>query len=157
MKNLAAALALLVLLASPAWAGAHGCSASSTRDNFATEFRKCLPLAQGGDVEAQNNLGFMYAQGRGVAKDYGQALKWFRMAAEQSDSYAQFHLGIMHENGQGVAQDYVQAHMWYSLAIANSTGGMRDMTKLSLDDLAGRMAPDQIARAQEMARNFKPR
>jgi TPR repeat protein len=63
----------------------------------------------------------------------------------------------MYEAGHGAAQDYAQAHTWYSMVVENSRGrGMRDMTKLNLDNLASRMTPDQIARAQEMARNFRP-
>ena len=36
-------------------------------------------------LELQRNLGFMYAEGRGVAKDDAQAADWFRKAAEQGD------------------------------------------------------------------------
>jgi TPR repeat protein len=37
---------------------------------------------------AQNNLGFMYANGQGVAQDYSEALKWYRLAAAQDQSPA---------------------------------------------------------------------
>ena len=36
-----------------------------------------------GSSTAQSNLGWLYEQGRGVAKDYAEARKWYRMAAEQ--------------------------------------------------------------------------
>jgi TPR repeat protein len=38
------------------------------------------------DAEAQNNLGMMYADGRGVPQDYREAVKWYRLAADQGNS-----------------------------------------------------------------------
>ena len=37
---------------------------------------------------AQYNLGFVYANGRGVAKDDVEAMKWYRKAAEQGNENA---------------------------------------------------------------------
>jgi len=42
-------------------------------------------LAEQGNVEAQYNLGVIYAEGRGVAKDETEAVSWFRKAAEQHE------------------------------------------------------------------------
>ena len=41
-----------------------------------------------GDAEAQHNLGAMYANGKGVPKDFAKALKWFQLAAEQGQENA---------------------------------------------------------------------
>jgi TPR repeat protein len=49
----------------------------------------------------------MYAKGRGVARDYGEAVRWYRMAAEQGDAGAQNNHGIMYALGEGVPQDPV--------------------------------------------------
>ena len=38
--------------------------------------------AEQGDTEAQYDLGLMYANGEGVARDDEQAVRWFRSAAE---------------------------------------------------------------------------
>ena len=35
-------------------------------------------------------------------KDYKEAVKWFRLAAEQGDAFAQFKLGGMYLMGKGV-------------------------------------------------------
>jgi TPR repeat protein len=75
MKRLLAGLALLTLLASLAQAGVEECDAASNRGDFPAAHSECLPLAQAGDTQAQNNPGFMYYEGRGVAQDYGEALK----------------------------------------------------------------------------------
>jgi hypothetical protein len=58
----------------------------------------------------------MYENGRGVPKVYQEAVKWYRLAADQGDASAQNNLGVMYENGRGVPQDYKEAVKWYRLA-----------------------------------------
>ena len=60
--------------------------------------------------------GSCYANGQGVAQDDAEALRWFRLAAEQGFAAAQFNLGFMYANGRGVAQDDAEALRWYHLA-----------------------------------------
>ena len=60
----------------------------------------------------------MYEDGKGVARDYAEAVKWYRLAAEQGDATGQINLGAMYYQGRGVAQDYVRAYMWADLAAA---------------------------------------
>lgn len=70
------------------------------------------------DAIAQIERGVMYYEGKGVAQDYLEALRWFRLAAAQGHVIAQFNLGTMYYMGKGVAQDYVEAVRWYRLAVA---------------------------------------
>ncbi len=65
---------------------------------------------------AQTNLAYMYENGRGVPKDYAEAVKWYRMAAGQGHAVAQNSLGFMYDIGQGVPQDYAEAAKWYRRA-----------------------------------------
>jgi uncharacterized protein len=81
--------------------------------NTANELRK---LAESGEATAQNNLGFMYANGVGVPKDEAEAVKWFRKAAIQGNAQAQSNLGIAYGNGEVVPQDDVEAVKWYRKA-----------------------------------------
>ena len=60
--------------------------------------------AERGSAEAQNNLGLMYALGRGVAQDDAEAVKWFRKAAKQGYAPAQNNLGAMRRQGRGVTK-----------------------------------------------------
>ena len=62
------------------------------------------------------NLGRMYANGEGVPKDFVEAVKWYRLAAEQGVAYAQYNLGYMYSSGEGVPKDFVEAVKWYRLA-----------------------------------------
>lgn len=69
-----------------------------------------------GDKVAQYKVGLMYSFGRGVEKDYNQALEWFRMAAEQDFDEAQYAIGRLYVFGQGVKRDYGEAVKWYQKA-----------------------------------------
>jgi len=69
-----------------------------------------------GDADAQNNLGFLYASGQGVPKDFAEAARWFRKAADQNYPDAQNNLGVMYHNGQGFPQNYAEAILWYRKA-----------------------------------------
>ncbi len=64
----------------------------------------------------QNNLGSMYAYGRGVPQDDAEAVRWYRQAAEQGAAEAQYNLGLMHANGRGVPENDAEAVKWYRLA-----------------------------------------
>ena len=83
--------------------------------------------------------------------DYATDVSWFRKAAEEGNVFAQHALGVMYAKGEGVPQDYVQAHMWFSLCAAQG-GGTNNQ-----DIIATRMTPAQIAEAQKMAREWKPK
>ena len=109
--------------------------------------------AEQGHAKAQSNLGFMYDKGQGVAQDDAEAVKWYRKAAEQGDADAQSNLGVMYGMGQGVAQDIVLAHMWFNLAAAQ---GNENAVK-GRDHVASKMTPDQIAEAQRLSQEWKPK
>ena len=68
------------------------------------------------DAVDQTVLGGIYYQGQGGAKNYQEAAKWFRRAAEQGYAEAQYNLGRMYDYGQGVPQDQQEAVRWYRLA-----------------------------------------
>ena len=90
----------------------------------------------------------MYANGRGVLKDDAEAVRWYRLAAEQGKADAQFNLGLMYATGRGVLKDSVLAHMWSNIAGANgnaSAGKLRD-------SLERDMTRAEVSRATELAR-----
>ena len=68
------------------------------------------------DAEALNNLGLAYQFGNGKPKNYEEAARCFRRAAEQGHAGAQNNLGFLYHNGWGVPQDYSQAAYWYRLS-----------------------------------------
>ena len=109
--------------------------------------------AEQGHAIAQNDLGVMYELGRGVSQDYAEGLKWYYLSAGQGYALAQYNLGYTYGNGQGVPQDYVQAHMWFNLAAAQGD----ELASKNRDIIADRMTPAQIAEAQQLARDWKPK
>ena len=44
----------------------------------------------------------MYAKGQGTPQNYAEALKWFRLAANQGDADAQYNLGLVYAGSRGV-------------------------------------------------------
>jgi len=51
--------------------------------------------AEGGEADAQNNLGAMYANGHGVPQDYVRAHMWFSLAAAQDIQAANENRGFI--------------------------------------------------------------
>lgn len=82
--------------------------------------------AESGDAEAQCQLGDCFDGGIGTSKNYTEALKWYRKAAEQEYPYGVWNLGRMYEFGRGVTKNtttaeslYKQAHI-LALPLANN-------------------------------------
>ena len=51
-----------------------------------------------------------------VQRDFTEALRWFRIAADQGHAAARFNVGVIYDSGLGVAQDFAEAARWYRLA-----------------------------------------
>ena len=68
------------------------------------------------DPEPQVLEGVKYDLGNGVPEDDIEAVKLYRLAADQGDANAQFNLGVMYAKGQGVPEDDKEAIRWYRLA-----------------------------------------
>ena len=155
--------------------------------SLVTDLEKAKPLAEQGNPEDQYQLGLRYEQafphdhreaiswyrlaaeqrhvgalyrlcvlsdkGRGIAQDYQEALRWCQLASDQGHGQAMFTIGQHYANGLGVPKDVVLAHQWYNLAAAHgyeAAAKWRD--RLALD-----MTATQIAQAQFLARNWRPK
>jgi TPR repeat protein len=154
----AVALFITAVLMGPAVAGPlDDARAADRRGDYAAELRLLRPLAEQGNVEAQEALGALYSGGHGVPQDYVEAAKWFRSAAEQGFAEAQDSLARMYVQGQGVPKDYVQAHMWFNLAASRFSGAGLNISAAARDNLAAEMTPAQIAEAQRLAGQSRPR
>ncbi len=110
--------------------------------------------ADQGHAKAQTVLGHKYAQGQGVAQNDQEAFRWVRKAAEQGYATAEALLGSMYYEGRsGAPQDYVLARMWLNLAAAQ---GFEKAAELR-DLLEENMTLDQLAEAQRLAREWRPK
>lgn len=158
LPTLRAALATRLM---PALAGTSGTDAfdEAHASRIDGGFDMVRFLADQGDASAQNELGGMYANGRGVKRSYIEAVKWWRRAAEQGYASAQFSLGLMYEKGDGVPRDYVQAHRWYLIAASRFPSSDPVNSAIANEfgkSLAARMDPDSVAEAQRLAREWRP-
>jgi hypothetical protein len=82
---------------------------------------------------AELKQGVRYAKGDGVTQDYAEAVKWFRLAAEQGNARAQSFLGLMHAKGDGVTQDYAEAVKWFKLAASRGDADAQANLGVSYD------------------------
>jgi TPR repeat protein len=118
------------------------------------------PAAEQGDERAQFHLGFMYAEGQVLPQDFAEAAKWYRLSADQGYAQALYNLGLAYAKGEGVSQNNVSAHTWFNLAAARfpaSDTGNRSVAVKNRDLVASKMTPEEIAEAQTLAREWKPK
>jgi TPR repeat protein len=95
-------------------------------------------------------------QGKGVTQNDAEASRLLKLAAAEGLIDAQWFLGGMYQRGRGLPQDFVLAHMWFNLSASQGDMGAQEMR----ENIAKRMTPQQIARAQQLAqeclsRNYK--
>ena len=128
--------------------------------DYAEAARWFRRAADQGHASAQFNLGLRYDNGYGVPQDYAEALRWYRRAAEQGYAGAQNNLALMYEYGVGVTQNLVQTHKWFNLAasrFSSSEQELREKGVRNRDRVAARLTPAQLAKAQRLAREWRPR
>ena len=76
---------------------------------------KCAALS--GDLDLQFSIGYSFEHGHEMGKqDITEAVKWYRIAAENGHAAAQFTLGGCYDDGNGVLQDKPEAAKWYRKA-----------------------------------------
>ena len=68
---------------------------------------------------------------------------------------AQVSLGFMYRDGEDVPQDDVLAHMWFNLAASRVTGEAREGAVGNRDRAAGQLTPDDLSKAQRLAREWE--
>ena len=70
-----------------------------------------------GHAMAQCQLGLMYREGQGTAKDEKKAFDWFMKAANaaQNCPRGKFYVGRCYHYGHGVQKDYKEAVRWYTI------------------------------------------
>ena len=101
-----AALALVLLIgAAPAFAAKPP-----------TDFGAVSARAQAGDPSAEIQLGRMYENGKGVARDETQAQQWFQKAADQGDPEGDLALGELYFKPRGIGRDFDMAQKYFEAA-----------------------------------------
>lgn len=70
--------------------------------------------------KANYELGKIYYSGKYIEKNYSEALKFLKVAAEQGHSASQEYVADIYYDGCGTEVDYVEARKWYELAAKNN-------------------------------------
>jgi uncharacterized protein len=80
-----------------------------------------------------------------VPKNYAEAVKWYRKAADQGFALAQYHLGRMYYIGNGVPKNDAEAVRWFRLAA--DQGNARAQYVLGLIYAFGKGVPQDYVSA----------
>lgn len=85
--------------------------------------------ALAGDKAAQYELGRTYHEGRGVAKDHEQALRWYFAASLQGSPAAVHSVGELFDDEQ-FPVNYVEAAAWFVIAAGNMSHSLKRLGEL---------------------------
>ena len=75
-----------------------------------------LSFAMFGSLAVAQEDAFQKGSAALLQEDYVEAVKWYRLSAEQGDAKAQFALGALYTHGAGVPQNDTEAMKWYRLS-----------------------------------------
>ncbi|MDO7833550.1 SPOR domain-containing protein [Sphingobium sp. HBC34] len=105
-----AAIAAMMGVTAPALADVKTGVDAWQQGDYAKAIAEWRPLAQGGDPDAQFNLGQAYKLGRGVPSDLNVALDWYRKAAQQGHLRAEDNLALLmfQQGDRAAAIPYLQ-------------------------------------------------
>jgi TPR repeat protein len=116
-------------------------------DDALALFRKAAALGHAG---AMNSLGLAYERGVGVAKDLGEAARWYRRSAEAGNSAAMRRLGFAFRHGDGVSVNPAQAARWFRRAA--EAGNVQAMSEIGQAYEHGLGVPQDPAEAAKWFR-----
>ena len=68
-----------------------------------------------GNVDAMNDLGALYYDGRGCCQDFTKAIHYYEMAAAHGDEHAQENLGYCYYYGRDIPMDYEKAFHYFAM------------------------------------------
>jgi TPR repeat protein len=119
---------------------------------FEEAMAEFLPAARSGNADAEELIGVMYAMGLGVERDDERAFEWYLRASMKGHPGAQSGIGWYFEVGRGTAVDLVRAYLWYGLS---TIGGDPDAA-ISIEEVAKKMTPEEISRAQVLINDYRP-
>jgi len=72
------------------------------KGEYTAAMKEFKVLADDGNPTAQNYLGRIYSEGRGIPKNISEAVKWYRRAARQGNAESQYQLGSFYSSGMVV-------------------------------------------------------
>lgn len=92
-------------------------------------FERALWEADHGNIQAMYQVGQCYESGKGVEKNYDQAMRWYKSAFFTGKKYGAVAVGNLYENGLGVEKNLTKALSWYKRGVAVNESGARKRVK----------------------------
>ncbi len=119
-------------------------TALQTEEQMFAEF---LRQANEGNARGFYYVSVAYTSGTGVARNYIEAERWAREAAERGLTSGIRHLGLFHQLGQGMPRNRVEAQKWYYVldALRPDDGPFLSVVNATY------MSRDQLAEARGLA------
>jgi TPR repeat protein len=128
-------------------------TAQGVPHNYPEAAKWLVLAAEKGDADAMNMLGLMYAQGLGVTRSRANAIELFERSAYLGCSSAMVNLGSLYATESGV--DKRLAYAWVRAALLFGVPAEeRDATVYILGTIVARLGSNQLAGAEELARNI---
>lgn len=101
--------------------------------------------AQQGDAKCQFQLGYLYANGKGVRQDDKEAVHWYRLSAKNSDPNGLIAMAEAFDLGRGVTQNAVVAYVLAKAAVA-----IKPEAAVVANQMKAKLTADAIAQADAM-------
>lgn len=119
---------------------------------YSDKIRELQRQADAGDPKAQLELSKDFFKGSDVQKSESLGYKFLRQAAEHGLPEAQYEMGECNSGKGSGTVSYFDAFVWYSLAERSGYKGSAKKVK----EIAKKLAPDDIAKAQYKVNNWQP-
>jgi uncharacterized protein len=151
IKSVAVALWSLTLWTLAFAVNAHAgpledAEAAVRNGDYAAAMQTFLTLADQGDTRAQRDIGIMCLKGQGVPQNFGEGMRWIRLAANGGLPEAQNEVGISYQRGWGVERNDAEAVKWFRLA-ADQGGLVAAQINLADTYALGRGLPQNFGEA----------
>ena len=122
------------------------CALNVADEDLAHALAACEQAAQGGDAQAQYELGEFYYNGQRTQADLPRARHWFEQASLQGNADAQLRLGNMFLHGESVPANKVQAYIVLKMAAVNGSDEAMD----NADQVAEQMPREELQVASQV-------
>ncbi len=134
-----------------------GCYYSGQFDVVEVDLAKALEYklvaAKAGYDLAQHDVGIHYFE----KGDYGEAIKWWKMSAEQGYPMALYNLSVAYNEGKCVPKDTALVYAYFKLAKLASEKRVSKEAQATLDELAANMSSTERAKAEGIVSNWESR
>lgn len=142
-------LAIAFAVPTPVLGKTDACQAAETAYGD-RDFTIVQSFAEEDDPCSQFVLGAMYLDGRGIDRNYEEAVRWFQLAAEQGHPSGQLNLGLMYELGRGVGKSGAEALRWFRAAAEQ--GSASGQYELGMAYYRGTIVPKDNVKAAHWIR-----